>query len=76
VFVYGGRPFLIGAVREVRDRAPGMMLLISMAITVAYVASLVTLFGAFDLDFRGTAGRQGARRRRPPAARPDGGDGR
>ena len=51
VFFYGGWPFLIGGVREVRDRAPGMMLLISMAITVAYVASLATTFGAFDLDF-------------------------
>ncbi|MBY8871662.1 copper-translocating P-type ATPase [Micromonospora sp. PLK6-60] len=51
VFVYGGWPFLQGAVREVRDRAPGMMLLIAMAITVAYVASLATALGAFDLDF-------------------------
>jgi Cu2+-exporting ATPase len=51
VFFYGGWPFLAGAVSEIRDRAPGMMLLISMAITVAYVASLATSFGAFDLDF-------------------------
>ncbi|WP_405093253.1 heavy metal translocating P-type ATPase [Micromonospora sp. NBC_01392] len=51
VFGYGGWPFLQGAVREVRDRAPGMMLLIAMAITVAYVASLATALGAFDLDF-------------------------
>ena len=51
VFLYGGWPFLAGGVREVRDRAPGMMLLISMAITVAYVASIATALGAFDLDF-------------------------
>ncbi|SCG64378.1 heavy metal translocating P-type ATPase [Micromonospora coxensis] len=51
VFWWGGWPFLIGAVREVRDRAPGMMLLVAMAITVAYVASLATSLGAFDLDF-------------------------
>ncbi|MEV2236800.1 copper-translocating P-type ATPase [Micromonospora sp. NPDC049891] len=51
VFGYGGWPFLQGAVREIRDRAPGMMLLIAMAISVAYVASLATSFGAFDLDF-------------------------
>jgi Cu2+-exporting ATPase len=51
VFFYGGWPFLAGAVSEVRDRAPGMMLLISMAITVAYVASLATSIGWFDLDF-------------------------
>ncbi|MEV0154296.1 heavy metal translocating P-type ATPase [Micromonospora sp. NPDC050686] len=51
VFGYGGWPFLVGAGREVRDRAPGMMLLISMAITVAYVASLATSVGLFGLDF-------------------------
>jgi P-type Cu2+ transporter len=51
VFWYGGWPFLVGAVRELRDRAPGMMLLISMAITVAYAASLATTVGWFDLDF-------------------------
>jgi Cu2+-exporting ATPase len=51
VFFYGGWPFLVGGVREVRDRAPGMMLLISMAITVAYVASVATSVGVFDLDF-------------------------
>ncbi|SCG80421.1 Cu2+-exporting ATPase [Micromonospora echinaurantiaca] len=51
VFWWGGWPFLVGAVREVRDRAPGMMLLVAMAITVAYAASLATSLGAFDLDF-------------------------
>ncbi|HLT10210.1 MAG TPA: heavy metal translocating P-type ATPase [Micromonosporaceae bacterium] len=51
VFLYGGWPFLVGGVREFRDRAPGMMLLISMAITVAYVASLATTAGLFELDF-------------------------
>ncbi|MET8117743.1 heavy metal translocating P-type ATPase [Micromonospora sp. NPDC005189] len=51
VFAWGGWPFLQGAVREVLDRAPGMMLLIAMAITVAYAASLATAAGAFDLDF-------------------------
>ncbi|WP_347405236.1 heavy metal translocating P-type ATPase [Micromonospora sp. WMMD956] len=51
VFWWGGWPFLVGAVRELRDRAPGMMLLIAMAISVAYAASLATSAGAFDLDF-------------------------
>ncbi|HPU39816.1 MAG TPA: heavy metal translocating P-type ATPase, partial [Microthrixaceae bacterium] len=51
VFLWGGWPFLQGGVREVRDRQPGMMLLISMAITVAYVASMATSLGWFDLDF-------------------------
>ena len=49
--VWGGWPFLAGGVAEVRDRQPGMMLLIAMAITVAYVASLATSLGWFDLDF-------------------------
>ena len=51
IFVYGGWPFLEGAVREVRWRQPGMMLLVGSAITVAFIASLATEFGAFDLDF-------------------------
>ncbi|MGB8360505.1 MAG: copper-translocating P-type ATPase [Acidimicrobiia bacterium] len=51
IFVYGGTPFLRGAVREARDRLPGMMLLIGMAITVAFVASVATTVGWFDLEF-------------------------
>jgi Cu2+-exporting ATPase len=51
VFVYGGWPFLQGGVQEVRDRRPGMMLLIAMAITVAFAASGATSLGLFDLDF-------------------------
>ncbi|MFB9238072.1 heavy metal translocating P-type ATPase [Plantactinospora siamensis] len=51
VFGYGGWPFLTGAVAEARSRTPGMMLLIAMAITVAFVASLATAVGAFKLDF-------------------------
>ncbi|WDZ83351.1 heavy metal translocating P-type ATPase [Micromonospora cathayae] len=51
VFWYGGWPFLVGAARELRDRAPGMMLLVAMAITVAYLASAATTVGFFGLDF-------------------------
>ena len=51
VFLWGGWPFLQGGAREVRDRQPGMMLLISMAITVAYAASMATSLGWFELDF-------------------------
>ncbi|WP_407067138.1 heavy metal translocating P-type ATPase [Haloterrigena salinisoli] len=43
VFAYGGVPFLEMAVPELRDRAPGMMTLISMAIAVAFVYSLASL---------------------------------
>ncbi len=45
IFGYGGWPFLTGAVAELRSRRPGMMLLIAMAITVAFGASLATSFG-------------------------------
>lgn len=45
VFLYGGRPFLEGAVRELRDRLPGMMTLIALAITVAFVFSAAVTLG-------------------------------
>ena len=51
VFWWGGWPFLAGGVAEVRSRRPGMMLLITMAITVAYVASMASSLDWFDLDF-------------------------
>jgi Cu2+-exporting ATPase len=51
VFLWGGWPFLVGGFREARELQPGMMLLISMAITVAFVTSAVTTLGFFDLDF-------------------------
>ncbi len=50
IFFYGGWPFLTGAAEEIRARQPGMMLLIGMAITVAYVASMATSLGVFDAD--------------------------
>jgi P-type Cu2+ transporter len=46
IFAYGGTPFIRMAVSELRARAPGMMTLISMAISVAFVYSvLAVLFG-------------------------------
>ncbi|MEP6991178.1 MAG: copper-translocating P-type ATPase [bacterium] len=45
VFVYGGEPFLKGAVRELKDHLPGMMTLITLAITVAFVFSAVVTLG-------------------------------
>ncbi|MFO7679788.1 MAG: copper-translocating P-type ATPase [Chloroflexota bacterium] len=47
IFAYGGLPFLRMAAWELRDRQPGMMMLISLAITVAFVYSIAALF--FDL---------------------------
>jgi Cu2+-exporting ATPase len=53
IFLYGGQPFLKGGLNELKSRSPGMMLLIGMAITVAFAASWVTSLGigGFDLDF-------------------------
>ncbi|MGY3318842.1 copper-translocating P-type ATPase [Arthrobacter sp. TE12232] len=53
IFIYGGQPFLKGGLSELRTRKPGMMLLIAMAISVAFIASWVTSLGlgGFDLDF-------------------------
>ncbi len=51
IFLYGGWPFLSGGASEARQKRPGMMLLIAMAITVAYTASLATSFDLIDLDF-------------------------
>src|SRR5690606_24987334 len=53
MYVWGGRPFLTGAVEELRARKPGMMLLIALAITVAFLASWGASLGILDheLDF-------------------------
>ncbi len=53
MYVWGGRPFLTGAVSEMRSRAPGMMLLIGLAITVAFVSSWGAALGLLhhELDF-------------------------
>jgi Cu2+-exporting ATPase len=51
VFVVGGRPFLSGGLAEIRGRQPGMMLLIAVAITVAFGASIASSLGVGDLDF-------------------------
>ena len=51
VFWWGGWPFLAGGVAELRARQPGMMLLISMAIVVAYGASMATSLDWLDLEF-------------------------
>src|SRR5438309_2049527 len=45
LYLYGGRPFLTGLVDELRRRLPGMMTLVALAITVAYVYSALVVFG-------------------------------
>ncbi len=51
VFLYGGTPFLQGAVREWRARMPGMMTLIALAISVAFGYSLATTLGLQGMPF-------------------------
>ena len=51
LFLWAGWPFLSGGAREARAKQPGMMLLIAMAISVAYVASMATSLHRFELDF-------------------------
>ncbi|MBP2144908.1 Cu2+-exporting ATPase [Methanofollis sp. W23] len=45
VYLYGGYPFLVGIVDELKARMPGMMTLIAVAITVAYFYSAAVVFG-------------------------------
>nr|ABP46357.1 copper-translocating P-type ATPase [Mycolicibacterium gilvum PYR-GCK] len=53
MYVVGGRPFLSGALDEIRSRKPAMMLLIGLAITVAFVASWGASLGLLhhELEF-------------------------
>jgi Cu2+-exporting ATPase len=53
MYLWGGRPFLTGAISEIRSRTPGMMLLIGLAITVAFVSSWGARLGVLphNLDF-------------------------
>ncbi len=50
VFVYGGLVFIRGAWSELADHTPGMMILISLAITVAFGTSLAATFGFFEIE--------------------------
>lgn len=51
VFIYGGLPFLKMAVPEIKNRQPGMMTLISLAIVVAFVYSLAALIFSLGTTF-------------------------
>lgn len=51
IFFYGGWPFLTGLMSELRDKLPGMMTLIAVAITVAYLYSSAIVFGLQGMDF-------------------------
>ncbi|MDP2215669.1 MAG: heavy metal translocating P-type ATPase [Methanolobus sp.] len=45
IYFYGGFPFLTGFISELKSRTPGMMTLIAVAITVAYIYSSAVVFG-------------------------------
>lgn len=51
IFFYGGWPFLTGLVDELKDKTPGMMTLIALAITVAYTYSAAVVLGLEGNDF-------------------------
>ncbi len=51
IFFYGGVPFLQMAVPEIKNRRPGMMTLISLAISVAFVYSVFAVFVSPDSGF-------------------------
>ncbi len=45
IYFYGGHPFLKGFYSEIKSKTPGMMILIAVAITTAYVYSSAVVFG-------------------------------
>lgn len=51
IFFYGGWPFLKGFRDEIFEKNPGMMTLIGMAISVAYLYSSAVIFGLSGMDF-------------------------
>lgn len=51
VYFWGGWPFLKGFTTEIKQKGPGMMTLIAMAISVAYFYSAATVFGLKGMDF-------------------------
>src|SRR5262249_29444700 len=51
IYFYGGWPFLKGVYSELKDKTPGMMTLIGLAISVAYVYSSAIVFGLQGMDF-------------------------
>lgn len=51
LYFYGGMPFLKGMVSEIKNSAIGMMTLVALAITVAFVYSVAVVFGLEGMDF-------------------------
>lgn len=51
LYFYGGAPFLKGLVRELKARDPGMMTLVAVAITSAFLYSVAVVLGLEGMDF-------------------------
>ena len=51
IYFYGGWPFLTGLVSEIKNKNLGMMTLVAVAITTAYVYSVAVVFGLEGMDF-------------------------
>ncbi|HJW18555.1 MAG TPA: HAD-IC family P-type ATPase, partial [Flavisolibacter sp.] len=51
IYFYGGMPFLKGMISEIRDKAIGMMTLVALAISVAFIYSVAVIFGLKGMDF-------------------------
>ena len=51
IYLYGGMPFLKGMAGEIKAKAIGMMTLVAIAISVAYIYSVAVVFGLSGMDF-------------------------
>ncbi len=51
IFIYGGKPFFMGAYYELKAKEPAMMSLVALAITVSFVYSVLITFGLSGMDF-------------------------
>ncbi|WP_343672872.1 heavy metal translocating P-type ATPase [Chitinophaga sp.] len=51
IFIYGGMPFLKGMAGEIKAKAIGMMTLVAIAISVAFIYSVAVIFGLKGMDF-------------------------
>lgn len=51
IYLYGGMPFLKGMINEIKAKAIGMMTLVAIAISVAYLYSTAIVFGLEGMDF-------------------------
>lgn len=45
IYFYGGKPFLVGLAKELKKKTPGMMTLIGLAISIAFIYSVAITFG-------------------------------